>query len=82
MVAAAGIGTKLGITPQSAQGEIQGLLAQFSLPTAISATPEDYSLGVSSDKKGQGSDISFVALTEIGRAKTVKLPKQQLLALL
>ena len=82
MVMAARLGRKLGITPEGTEEEIARALRQFGLPTAISASREDYETTLTKDKKSDGAQISFIALTEIGKARAVKLEKQQLLALL
>lgn len=81
MVAAANIGAHLGITPASAQQEIASLLQSYGLPTAISASEQDYRDTLVKDKKSQGSDINLIALTEIGHAQPVKMPQTRLLEL-
>ena len=81
MVAAAKIGAHLGITPASAQQEIASLLQSYGLPTAISASEQDYRDTLVKDKKSQGSDINLIALTEIGHAQPVKMPQTRLLEL-
>jgi 3-dehydroquinate synthase len=82
MVAAAKLGEKLGITPAGTHTEIEALLRQFGLPTAISATAQDYEETLGKDKKSQGENINLVVLEELGKAKTVKMPKTQLLSLI
>ena len=82
MVAAAKLGQKLGTTPAGTDREIEVLLRQFGLPTAIEATAQDYADTLTKDKKGSGEMISFIALEKIGKAVPVKLPKQQLLDLI
>ena len=82
MVAAAKIGTQLGVTPAGTVSAIESLLRQFGLPTAISATPEDYAKALTKDKKGEGTQISFITLRELGKAEPVKLEKQKLLELI
>ena len=82
MVAAARLGTMLGITPEGTEQEIAGILRQFGLPTAIAVKPEDFSQTLSNDKKSDGDRISFVVLRELGRAETVALEKTKLLNLI
>lgn len=82
MVKAAEVGTKLGVTPSSAAAEIAAVLQMFSLPVKIEASREDYAETLTKDKKGDGADIAFIALREIGKAEAVKLKKQELLSLL
>ena len=81
MVAAARIGAELGITPASCEAEIAQLLRCYDLPTAISAPYEEYESTLVKDKKSQGKDINLIALTELGKAKAVKMPQSQLLNL-
>ena len=82
MVAAARLGTMLGITPEGTEQKITAILRQFGLPTAIAAKPEDFSQTLSKDKKSDGDRISFVVLRELGRAETVALEKKKLLNLI
>ena len=80
MVAAARIGTLLGVTPAETEGRITELLEKFGLPTSIPAKKADYEATLSKDKKSDGGSISFIALREIGRAEAVKLPTEALLS--
>ena len=82
MVAAARLGTMMGITPEGTEQKIAAILRQFGLPTAIAAKPEDFSQTLSKDKKSDGDRISFVVLRELGRAETVALEKTKLLNLI
>ncbi len=81
MVAAARIGSRLGVTPASAEAEITQLLRCYQLPTGISASQQDYQETLVKDKKSQGKDINLIALTEIGHAEPVKMPQTRLLEL-
>lgn len=81
MVAAARIGSRLGVTPASAEAEITQLLRCYQLPTGISAAQQDYQETLVKDKKSQGKDINLIALTEIGHAEPVKMPQTRLLEL-
>jgi 3-dehydroquinate synthase len=82
MVIAAQLGEKLGITPAGTDRKIAQVLEKFRLPTHIDASKADYQTTLTHDKKSDGGDISFIALEKIGKVQPVKLPKQQLLALL
>ena len=82
MVAAARLGIRLGITPPGTEESIAAVLRQFGLPTAISATAQDYADTLTKDKKSDGSRISLIVLTELGKARPVKLEKQRLLSLI
>lgn len=81
MVAAARIGSRLGVTPASAEAEITQLLRCYQLPIGISAAQQDYQETLVKDKKSQGKDINLIALTEIGHAEPVKMPQTRLLEL-
>lgn len=81
MVAAAKIGAHLGMTPPDAEQEIAALLQSYGLPTAISASEQDYQDTLVKDKKSLGSDIHLIALTELGHAQPVKMPQNKLLEL-
>ncbi len=82
MVAAARLGIRLGLTPPGTEETIAAVLRQFGLPTAISATTRDYADTLTKDKKSEGSQISLIVLTELGKARPVKLEKQRLLSLI
>lgn len=83
MVAAAKWGEELGVTPQGTAREIQSLLEQLRLPVqAAHLSPEKLEQAMLGDKKGQGDDINIVLLEELGQARTYKLPKAELGALL
>ena len=74
MVAAARLGTDLGVTPQGTAEKIAGILQKYGLPTAIPAAMEQYRETLGKDKKSAGKDIRVVVLAELGHAETVKLP--------
>lgn len=82
MVAAAKLGIRLGITPPGTDQRIAAVLRQFDLPTSISATTQDYADTLTKDKKSDGSQISLIVLTELGKARAVKLETQRLLSLI
>ena len=82
MVAAAQLGTRMGVTPAGTAETIGALLRKFQLPTAISASPEDYEATLAKDKKSQGSQINLVVLPKLGEAGVVKMPQSSLLNLI
>ena len=82
MVAAAKLGIGLGITPPGTDQRIAAVLRQFDLPTSISATAQDYADTLTKDKKSDGSQISLIVLTELGKARAAKLETQRLLSLI
>lgn len=82
MVAAARLGTRLGVTPPGTDTEIAGVLQKFSLPTSIPASQQDYADTLVKDKKSQGSDIHLVVLPQLGEAGAVKMPQTRVLELI
>ncbi len=82
MVAAAKLGQRLGVTPAGTDERIAEVLRQYGLPTAISATEEDYAQTLTKDKKSSGANIRFIALTELGKAQPVTLETKRLLELI
>ncbi len=82
MVAAAGLGVRLGMTPAEVPDQIAGLCAAFGLPTAIDCTMDDYSAAIGLDKKSAGGDIHLIVLESLGRAVARKMPKAELMGLL
>lgn len=82
MVAAAKLGTALGITPAGTNQKIARVLTQFKLPTAISAQKQDYVETLTKDKKSDGAAISLIVLETIGKARAVKIDKSRLIGLL
>lgn len=82
MVAAARLGIRLGVTPSGTDVEIAALLEKFSLPTAISATEQDYGDTLVKDKKSQGKDINLVVLPQLGEAGVLKMPQTRVLTLI
>ncbi len=79
MVAAARLGEHMGITPSGTWQRIAQLLEQLRLPTEIAATAQDYAQVLTKDKKSDGSRISFIVLTELGKARAVKMETEALL---
>ena len=82
MAAAAKIGVRMGITPPAAEAALTDLLTRFGLPTRIEASREDYAGTLTKDKKGEGSEISFIVMEELGSASAVRLEKSRLLSLI
>jgi len=54
----------------------------FGLPDRIPCTMEDYQSAIGLDKKGSGSRISVILLTELGQAQAVPMEKAQLFQLI
>lgn len=84
MVAAAGWGEALGVTPAGAAARIRAVLAGYGLMTEA---PPNLSAGrlaaaMALDKKAEGDVVRTVLLTEIGACKAVPLAPAQLQALL
>ena len=67
--------------PRIRPAGIASLLQSYGLPTAISASEQDYRDTLVKDKKSQGSNINLIALTEIGHAQPVNMPQSRLLEL-
>ncbi len=82
MVAAAKLGERLGHTEAGTAERIASILETYQLPTSIDAPPAAYAEALRLDKKSLGSDIRFVFLEKIGRAKAVRISKEELFAYL
>lgn len=82
MVDAVRVGEALGMTAAGTASKIISILEKYQLPTKISASFEDYETLIALDKKSEGSKIQFVALAEIGEARTVCMEKKQLLSVM
>lgn len=82
MVAAARLGTRLGVTPAGTDDKIAAVLGQFSLPVSIPATEQNYRDVLVKDKKSQGADIHLVLLPQLGEAGTLKMPQARVLELI
>ena len=81
MWAAGRMGCALGLCRREDIAPLPGLLASFSLPTAIPCAPETLSQALGVDKKGRGEDITMIFLSRIGKALPYTLPKAQALDL-
>lgn len=84
MVAAAGWGEALGVTPAGTQARLERLLRAYDLPTQMpdglsaQALVETMAL----DKKAEGSSVRVVLLTDIGACTAMPLERGQLAQLL
>ena len=81
MVAAARLGRLLGVTPPETEARIAALLRTFGLPVSLPARRKDFE-ALARDKKASGNTITFIALSELGRAEPVRLETARLLELI
>ena len=82
MCRAAEIGVKLGITPADVPEQIIKAVQQFGLPDQIDCSMEDYQRAVGLDKKSTGNYMNFILLEELGKAKPVRISKDQVMELI
>ena len=82
MCLAARLGVRLGVTPEEVPDRIETVVAGLGLPTSIACAKEDYAAAIGLDKKGSGSDISLILLSELGHGSAHKMPKKEVLDLL
>ena len=84
MVAAAGWGEALGVTPRGTQGRIRALLTAYGMMTDIpqGLTAQALADSMALDKKADGAKVNTVILTAIGACTGVPLTPDQLRALL
>ncbi|MDD2392845.1 MAG: 3-dehydroquinate synthase [Eubacteriales bacterium] len=68
MVAAAGLGEKLGVTKSGTSERMTSLLGNFKLPISSGLPAGDLIRAVRSDKKTMSETVYFVLLKEIGEA--------------
>lgn len=78
MVAAADLGERLGYTEPGTAARIAAVLQSYHLPTKIEVPRPAYAETMNLDKKSLGGDIRFVFLERIGKARTVRLSKEEL----
>ena len=82
MCRAAELGVRLGMTPGELPLLLKTVVRNFGLPDHIPCTMEDYQSAIGLDKKGSGSKISVILLTELGQAQAVPIEKAQLFQLI
>ena len=82
MCRAAELGVRLGMTPGELPLLLKTVVRNFGLPDRIPCTMEDYQSAIGLDKKGSGSRISVILLTELGQAQAVPIEKAQLFQLI
>lgn len=80
MVGAARLGEKMGYTESGTAARIEAVLQAYHLPTEIEAPRTAYAETMSLDKKSLGGEIRFVFLERIGKARPVRLSKEELFA--
>jgi len=79
LVAALGIGQRLGVTSSALAARVTALLARLGLPTDLAAAPVGEAVDLlARDKKRRGTYIHFVLVSEPGRVETKALPLEQL----
>lgn len=79
LVAALGIGQRLGVTSPSLSERVRALLARLGLPTDLSRAPLGDAVELLvRDKKRRGTYIHFVVVSAAGRVETQSLPLEQL----
>ncbi len=79
LVAALGVGERLGLTPSALRERTVALLAALKLPTDLAAQPlAEASRLVGQDKKRAGAHLKFVVARAIGTVETVELPLDRL----
>ena len=76
------LGVRLGMTPGELPLLLKTVVRNFGLPDRIPCTTEDYQSAIGLDKKGSGSKISVILLTELGQAQAVPMEKAQLFQLI
>ena len=82
MCRAAELGVRLGMTPGELPLLLKTVVRNFGLPDHIPCTMEDYQSAIGLDKKGSGSKISVILLSELGQAQAVPIEKAQLFQLI
>ena len=82
MVLAARLGIALGVTPAGVDGQIEGILRKFQLPTAIACPWETVEEAVGIDKKRAEDAITLILLSRLGRALPHRMEKEALFAAL
>lgn len=79
LVAALGIGERLGLTPAGLRERSVALLARLQLPTDLASQPlAAASRLIGQDKKRAGARLKFVVARSVGRVETVELPLDEL----
>ena len=82
MCRAAELGVRLGITDPSVPERIRQGVEMYDLPTEIPCPVSAYAAAVGLDKKGAGSSITVILLSQLGQTRPTKLEKDRLLALI
>ncbi|MBQ7486798.1 MAG: 3-dehydroquinate synthase [Clostridia bacterium] len=84
MVAAAGWGETLGVTPSGTADRIRRLLTALDLPVSLpeSLTPDCLFPSMALDKKSLGKDIRVILLDDIGQCHSTRLGAQKLFELM
>jgi 3-dehydroquinate synthase len=77
MQVAARLSTKLAGLPTEQAGALQQLCKDFGLPTRLETPRTEVADALRKDKKKSGSEIHFVLIEKIGRAKVVDLDLEE-----
>lgn len=78
MVMACEFGEKSGITEPGCVKRMQNILTQYRLPTRVKISHDSLVSAIAVDKKGEGSLINLILLSEIGNAVIQKFEKNLL----
>ncbi|MDX2053266.1 MAG: 3-dehydroquinate synthase [Polyangiaceae bacterium] len=79
LVAALRIGERLGATPSSLTREVESVLRQLNLPTALDRAQLESAIAlIGRDKKRTGAQLRFVVAKGVGAVQSVMLPLAEL----
>ena len=75
MVMACEFGEKMGITPGGTAERMKNILGNYQLPTSVAISDDSLNDAIAVDKKGEGSKINLILLSQLGKAEIVKMDK-------
>ncbi len=78
MVMACEWGEKRGITPAGTKERMEKIVKSYGLPTTADLDGDTLRAAVGVDKKGVGSSINLILLSELGRAVIHKIDKSEM----
>lgn len=68
-----------GLSPQGSTEELKAMLEKFNLPTSTQLWDEDRLFdAITHDKKARGKNLKIILLEEIGQAKIVAIPMEDI----
>ncbi|MBQ4146264.1 MAG: 3-dehydroquinate synthase [Clostridia bacterium] len=76
MVMACEYGEKMKITPAGTSERMKKILENYQLPTKVALSEKTLNDAIAVDKKGEGSKINLILLSELGKAEIVKKEKE------